>query len=98
MKKSLLALMLAAFMVFAMVGCGSNEPAATTPGGDGPVAEEVKGVTVPACSITVNGVAVTNETMADYPVYSVKATSTNSAGTESTVTYVGFAVKDVLAA
>ena len=98
MKKRLLALMLAAFMVFAMVGCGSNEPAATTPGGDGPVAEEVKGVTVPAFSITVNGVAVTNETMADYPVYSVKATSTNSAGTESTVTYVGFAVKDVLAA
>ena len=67
----------------------SEEPA-------GPVAEEVRGVTIPAFSVTVNGVAVDNEMMAAYPVYSVEATSVNSSGTESTSTYIGFAMADVL--
>ncbi|NMA00208.1 MAG: hypothetical protein GX924_04135 [Clostridiaceae bacterium] len=64
----------------------------------GPVAEEVKGITIPEFSITVNGVAVDHVAMAAYPTYSVQATSVNSAGTESTTTYVGFAISDVLQA
>jgi len=46
----------------------------------------------------VNGVEVTQDSVAEYPMYSVQAKSVNSSGTESTVTYVGFAVKDVLKA
>jgi len=59
-------------------------------------AVEVRGVTVPAFSITVNGIAVDNEMMAAYPVYSCEVTTTNSSGTVSTNTFAGFAVKDVL--
>jgi uncharacterized lipoprotein YehR (DUF1307 family) len=72
--------------------------ASTPPAASGPVAEEVKGVTIPAFSVTVNGVAVDQKVMAAYPMYSVQATSVNSAGTESTITYIGFAMGDVLAA
>ena len=36
--------------------------------------------------------------MAEYAVYEVQTTSVNSAGTESTSTYVGFALSDVLTA
>ena len=61
-----------------------------------PVAEAVRGVTIPAFTLLVNGVEVTQESVAVYPMYSVQAKSVNSSGTESTVTYVGFAIKDVL--
>lgn len=61
-----------------------------------PVAEEVRGVTVPAFSVTVNGIEVNNDMMAAYPVYSVEVTTTNSSGTVSTTTYAGFAMADVL--
>lgn len=61
-----------------------------------PVAEEVRGVTIPEFSIWVNGIEITQESVAVYPMYSVQAKSVNSAGTESTITYVGFAMKDVL--
>ena len=63
-----------------------------------PVAEAVRGVTIPAFSVLVNGVEVTQDSVAVCPMYSVQAKSVNSAGTESTVTYVGFAIKDVLEA
>ena len=94
MKKSL-SLILALLLVFSLAGCGQNN---AEPSGNGPVAEEVKGVTIPDFSVTVNGVTVDQAAMAAYPMYSVQATSTNSAGTESTITYVGFAMKDILAA
>ena len=61
-----------------------------------PVAEEVRGVTVPAFAVTVNGIEVNNDMMAAYPVYSVEVTTTNSSGTVSTTTYAGFAMADVL--
>lgn len=60
-----------------------------------PVAEEVKGVTVPAFAIMINGVRVDNNTMAAYPLYSVVTNTINSSGTASTTTYVGFAMTDV---
>lgn len=63
-----------------------------------PVAEEVTGVSVPAFSVEVNGVAVTDQEMGAYPLYAVKATATNTYGTTATKEYVGFAVSDVLAA
>ncbi|MBQ2697527.1 MAG: hypothetical protein IJF59_02535, partial [Clostridia bacterium] len=69
-------------------------------GGDAaePEMKEVIGVTVPAFTLHVNGKTLTNEQMADYAVYEIQATSINSSGTESTVTYVGFSLADVFAA
>lgn len=95
MKKTL-SLVLALVLVFSLVGCATNN--ATSPDDNGPVVEEVKGVTIPEFAVTVNGVAIDQDAMASYPMYSVQATSVNSAGTESTVTYVGFAMSDVLKA
>ena len=63
-----------------------------------PVASPAKGVTIPTFSITINNVKLDQTAMAALPMYSVQATSTNSAGTKTTITYVGFAMKDVLAA
>jgi hypothetical protein len=112
MKKTL-SILLALLLVFTLASCAkqqdttpSGEPSAAPPAETsaapsvpaGPVAEEVKGVTIPTFTVTVNGVAVDQAAMAAYPMYSVQATSINSAGTESTVTFVGFAISDVLAA
>ena len=95
MKKSL-SLVLALILALNLAACGKQAPDSSADAG--PVAEAVNGVTIPAFSVTVNGTAVNQDTMATYPMYSVQATSTNSAGTESTVTYVGFAMSDVIAA
>ena len=92
--KKFISLLLVAMLVFALCACG-NTPAEN---GNDSAAKEVKGVTVPEFAVMVNGVKVDQNMMAEYPLYEVKATSTNSAGTESTVTYVGFAMKDVLTA
>lgn len=106
MKKTL-ALILAILLSFSLVACAQQNGAAPTaaapsasapPAAKGPVAEEIKGVTIPNFSVTVNDIAVDQNAMAAYPMYSVQATSVNSAGTESTVTFVGFAISDVLAA
>ncbi len=91
--KKLLTLLAVLVLMFTLVACGQKP--AQGAAADGPVAEEVKGVTVPKFSVTVNGAAVDNDKMAAYPLYSVQAKSVNSAGTESTTTYVGFAMKDV---
>ena len=109
--KRMTALLLSLAMLLALCACGgeTGTPDTQTPAGDTPaaespqtggepVAEEVKGVTIPSFTINVNGTDITNETMAEYPVYQVQATSVNSAGTESTCVYVGFALSDVLAA
>ena len=108
MKKALV-LLLTLAMALSLAACGGTEdppatdspeasaPVETTPESDAPEIQEVV-VTVPAFSIQVNGVEITNETLADCPVYEIQATSVNSAGTESTTTYAGFALTDVLAA
>ncbi|PKM72989.1 MAG: hypothetical protein CVU91_08195 [Firmicutes bacterium HGW-Firmicutes-16] len=94
MKKSL-SLVLALILILSLAACaGAAKPSDTA----GAVAEEVKGVTIPNFSVTVNGVTVDQTAMAAYPMYSVQATSTNSAGTESTKTYVGFAISDIVKA
>jgi len=93
MKKTI-SLVLSLMLILSLAACGNKAADEAS----GPVAQEVKGVTIPTFSVTVNGVAVDGTAMAAYPMYSVQATSTNSAGTESTTTYVGFAMKDVLAA
>lgn len=113
MKTSkILAMLLTLAMIFCLCACGAEksapapaateEPAAAEPAAEetakAPEAVEVRGITVPAFSITVNGVKVDNEMLAAYPVYSVEASSVNSSGTASTVTFVGFAMKDVLEA
>ena len=107
--KKVLSLLLALVLLFSLAACKpkTDTPAPSTSDtqttdsstastASKPVAEEVKGVTIPAFSVVLNGVELTQDSMAAYPVYSVQAVSINSAGTESTVTYVGFAVKDLL--
>lgn len=109
--KRMTPLLLSLAMLLMLCACGgetetatTETPTSTTPAvespqaGGEPTAEEVKGVTIPAFTINVGGTDITNEAMAEYPVYQVQATSVNSAGTESTSVYVGFALSDVLAA
>ena len=101
--KRMTALLLSLAMLLVLCACGgetgtptTETPAGTTPvvespqtGGE-PTAEEVKGVTIPSFTINVNGTDITNETMAEYPVYQVQATSVNSAGTELQKTVQGY--------
>ena len=106
--KKILSMILVLALALSLAACGGTPaapaapettaptaPAQTRPS---PVAEEVKGITVPEFAIMINGVRVDNVMMAAYPTYSVTAFSINSSGTESTTTYVGFAMTDVLAA
>ena len=109
--KKFLCMILALVLILSLAACGTEpaqptnptpaptdaptEPPVTRPA---PEAEEVKGVTVPEFAIMINGVKVDNAMMAAYPTYSVTAFSINSSGTESTTTYVGFAMTDVLEA
>lgn len=103
--KKILSMILVLALALSLAACGAapaettaapeTAPAETRPA---PVAEEVKGITVPEFAIMINGVKVDNVMMAAYPTYSVTAFSINSSGTESTTTYVGFAMTDVLAA
>lgn len=108
--KKILALMLCVLMLLALVACGESAapaapagPAATeapveeAPAEEpaAPVAEEVRGVTIPAFEVLVNGVAVNQDMMAAYPMYSAQSFSINSSGTESTTTFIGFKMKDV---
>lgn len=104
MKKTL-ALILALIMSFALCACGAKTeapaPAAEPAPAEAPAAPamtEKMGVTIPALSLNINGKIITDADLAEYAVYEVTATSVNSSGTESTCTYVGFSVPDVLAA
>lgn len=109
--KKILSLILVLALVLSLAACCGTTPETTgapettnapettgAPEKNAPVAEEVKGVTVPKFAIMINGVKVDNVMMAAYPTYSVTAFSVNSSGTESTTTYIGFAMTDVLAA
>ena len=109
MKKRILALMLVLILAVSFAACGEKkeeenktpdpDPVVTDNGEDnGPKAEEVMGVTIPEFAITVNDVEVTHEMMADYAIYQVTVSTVNSSGTESTTTFCGFALKDILAA
>ncbi len=90
--KKFLSVILALVLVMSLAACtAENETPA-------PVAEKVDNVTVPAFAIMINGVKVDNTMMAGYPTYSVTSFSINSTGTESTITYVGYAITDVFAA
>ena len=89
--KKYVSLILALMLVFSLAACGGNDAG-------GSELKEAVGVTIPAFSLNVNGTVITDAELADYPVYEVSATSTNSSGTESTCVYVGFSLKDVLEA
>lgn len=94
--KKYVSLLLALLLVFALAACGETaDPAETAAPDEGNGLKEAVGVTIPAFSINVNGVTVTDADMADYPVYEVQTTTVNSSGTESTDTFVGFSLKDV---
>lgn len=103
--KKILSMILVLALALSLAACTApakttETPETTAPAAEktAPVAEEVKGVTIPEFAIMINGVKVDNVMMAAYPTYSVTAFSINSSGTESTTTYVGFAMTDVLAA
>ena len=106
--KKILSMILALVLVMSLAACGGAPAETTAPKADEttapaetrptPVAEEVKGVTIPNFAIMINGVKVDNNMMASYPTYSVVTNTVHSSGTASTTTYVGFAMTDVLAA
>ena len=89
MKKSL-SILLALFLALSLAACAGEAAK--------PVAEEVTGVEIPAFEILVNDTPVTHASLAGYPVYRVQAKTVNNSGTESTATYIGYAVGDVLKA
>ena len=89
--KKLVSLVLALLLALSCAACSPKKPAA-------PSVEEVKGVTLPQFSVLVNGAAVTNDTMAQYPVYSANSNSVNNSGTETQCVYIGYALSDVLKA
>jgi len=92
--KKFVSLILALVLVFSLAACGNSADPKT----EGPEMKEAVGVTIPAFSLNVNGTVLTDADLADYPVYEIQATSTNSSGTESTCIYVGFSITDVFAA
>ncbi len=110
--KKIIAIMLALLMLLCMVACGEKEKPAETPDMEkmvepektekpeqkAPTAEEADGVEVPDFTVTASGVTVNKDTMASCKLYSVQTYSVNSTGTESTVTYVGYKLRDVCAA
>lgn len=92
--KKFLSILMAMMLVLALAACGGGETPPVDNKDDIEMTEKI-GVTIPAFSLYVNGKTVTDQDMADYAVYEVQATSVNSSGTESTVTYVGFSLADV---
>lgn len=99
--KKFLAALLAVLFIFSFAACGEKTPATEDPTTDpvvdtgAPEVTEVRGVTIPKFSIEINGIAITNEDMAAYPVYSCECKSVNSKGNENTAVYQGFALADV---
>lgn len=102
MTKKVLAILLALAMVFSFAACGNNGGNDNPEKDPEPVAADKlvvkKGVTVPAFTVKINGVPITNDDMADYDVYEGSITSTNSSGTTSTVVFIGFKVTDMMKA
>ena len=92
MKKVLSVLMMFSclFMLFSCTGKAQNITSRES------VLEEVKGVTIPKFNVSINGNVITNEDLAEYPIYKSQVTSVNSSGTETTVNYIGFRFVDAL--
>ena len=82
-------------VVLSCVACGNNN-AEVSKNTNQNVLEEVRGVTIPKFSVTINDKVVTNEDLAEYSIYKSQVTSVNSSGTESTVNYIGFRFIDAL--
>ena len=81
--------------VLSCAACGNNN-AEVSKNTNQNVLEEVRGVTIPKFSVTINDKVVTNEDLAEYSIYKSQVTSVNSSGTESTVNYIGFRFVDAL--
>lgn len=85
-------------MIFSFAACGGGSG---ENGGNGGGKEtesamtEVKGVTIPAFTISVGGVKVTNDDMAAYPIYQATVDTVNSSGTAHSNVFVGFKLTDV---
>ncbi|NLY37485.1 MAG: hypothetical protein GX046_09690 [Tissierellia bacterium] len=103
--KKITSLLLVLLLVFGLSACSQEPEAASEEEVEEvteevveiapPQIEEIRGVTVPDFAVMVNGIKVDNVMMADYPTYSMDATSVNSAGTVSTTNYVGFSITDI---
>ncbi len=93
--KKIIAVLLVILMLIGVCACAKEKPEETNAA---PTVQVVIDAEIPEFSVLVNGVEVTNETMADYTVYSVQTHSVNSQGTEDDRLYVGYAVSDVFAA
>lgn len=90
-----LVLGLVVLSVLSCAACGNNN-AEVSKNTNQNVLEEVRGVTIPKFSVTINDKVVTNEDLAEYSIYKSQVTSVNSSGTESTVNYIGFRFVDAL--
>ena len=90
-----LVLGLVVLSVLSCAACGNNNAEAQKNTNQN-VLEEVRGVTIPKFSVTINDKVVTNEDLAEYSIYKSQVTSVNSSGTESTVNYIGFRFVDAL--
>jgi len=66
--------------------------------GSDAVGGDAKGPATQAFSVLVNGVEVTNDMMAAYPIRSAEAVSTNTYGATSAIKYTGYSVADTLKA
>ena len=88
--KKFIPIILAILLILPIMSCAEKDT--------GPKAEKVTNLEVPEFSVSVNGINITQEDLAEYNIYSVVAKSVNSSGTESEVTYVGYAIKDILKA
>lgn len=94
MKKIIAALL----VILMLIGVSACTKEKNKEENEAPTAQVVTDADIPEFSVLVNGVEVTDETMAAYNVYSVQTHSVNSHGTEDNRLYVGYAVSDVLAA
>ncbi len=92
--KKLFKTLLTILVAISLFACGNG--AETKLSTNSTQLEEVRGVTIPEFSITINDKTVTNQDLAEYPIYKSQVTSVNSSGTESTVNFIGFKFVDAL--
>ena len=93
--KKFLSVLLGVLVLSSMFACGNNVGSKSAANNAANLTE-VNGVTIPKFSVTINDKVVTNEDLAEFPIYKAVATSVNSSGTESTVNYIGFKFVDAL--
>ncbi len=93
--KRIIAILLVLLLLIGAAACTKENLEETN---KAPTAQVVTGAEIPDFTVLVNGVEVTDETMAAYTVYSVQTHSVNSHGTEDNRLYVGYTVSDIIAA